>query len=226
MFLYEYAQYPYNQYKLTCSRRDENLSNQGYVNMSIHQSGKIVILGWGSLLWEPSDQLKENIGKWEDDGPVLPIEFCRISRSRNSALTLVVDPDNGVPVRTQYTFSKRKNPEDAACDLRTREGTVIKHIGLIDFQNEKYRCHWTSAIDKIKLWAENKKIRAVVWTDLPSNFLDETNIMYSTENAMGYLKKLPEEGQKSAKEYIKNAPDCVVTPLRTALTQDPWFAGQ
>lgn len=194
--------------------------------MSIHQSGKIVILGWGSLLWEPGDQFKEHIGDWEKDGPVLPIEFSRISGSRKGALTLVIDPDNGVPIRTQYTYSKRKNPDDAACDLRTREGTVIRHIGLIDFRNERYRCHWTSILDKIKLWAENRNIEAVVWTDLPSNFLEKTNLMYRIENAVGYLKKLPEEGQKAAKEYLKNAPECVVTPLRTALAQDHWLAGQ
>ncbi len=191
--------------------------------MSNKSSNKIAILGWGSLLWEPGDIFKEQIGEWVEDGPVLPIEFSRISGKRNGALTLVIDPDYGVPVRTQYTFSKRKNPEDVVSDLRTREGTIFRHIGLIDLDKAIFRSHWTSIIDKIKLWAEQKQFRAVVWTDLPSNFLEKTNKMFSTENAIDYLKKLSIEGQKSTKEYIKNAPNVVVTPLRTTLSLDPWY---
>jgi len=138
--------------------------------MAGNLKGKIAILGWGSLIWEPRDDFKKCMGKWENDGPILPIEFTRISYSRNGALTLVIDPDNGSQVRTKYTLSKRKEPEDTACDLRTREGTVIRHIGLIDLEKVFYRGHWSFIIDKIKLWATEKKLHAVVWTDLPSNY--------------------------------------------------------
>ena len=103
-----------------------------------NRKGKIAILGWGSLIWEQKDDFNKYIGVWKEDGPILPIEFSRISDSRNGALTLVIDPDNGYQVRTKYTLSKRENPEDAVCDLRTREGTVIRHIGLIDLEKEFY----------------------------------------------------------------------------------------
>jgi hypothetical protein len=192
-------------------------------NMVGNLKGKIAILGWGSLICEPRDDFKKYIGVWEEDGPILPIEFSRISESRNGALTLVIDLDNGSLVRTKYTLSKRINPEDAACDLRTREGTVIRHIGLIDLEKDFYRGHWSMVIDKIKLWATEKQLRAVVWTDLPSNYAEERKIAFEPENAIEYLKNLPEESQKSAKEYIHKAPVNVKTPLRRKLSQDQWF---
>ncbi len=184
---------------------------------------KIAILGWGSLIWEPRDDLKKYIGVWEEDGPILPIEFSRISDSRNGALTLVIDPDNGFQVRTKYILSKRKNPGDAACDLRKREGTVIRHIGLIDLEKDFYRGHWSFVIDKIKLWAIAKQLRAVVWTDLPSNYSEKTKKVFEPENAIEYLKSLNEEGQKLSKEYIRKAPANVKTPLRRKVSQDQWF---
>jgi hypothetical protein len=185
--------------------------------------GKIAILGWGSLVWEPRDDFKKNIGVWEEGGPILPIEFSRISDSRNGALTLVIDPDNGSQVRTKFTLSKRNNPEDATCDLRTREGTVIRHIGLIDLENDFYRGHWSFVIDKIKLWATEKQLRAVVWTDLPSNYTEKTKEVFEPEKAIKYLKSLKKEGQKLSKEYIRKAPVDVKTPLRRKILQDQWF---
>lgn len=185
---------------------------------------RIAVLGWGSLIWEPRDDYKKLIGHWEDDGPILPIEFSRISSSRNGALTLVIDPDNGSLVQTKYTLSKRKEPEDAACDLRTREGTVIRHIGLIDLETNFVRGHWTAIIDKIKLWAIEKQFRAVIWTDLPSNFTKKTDKIFTPENAIEYLKSLPVDGQRSAKEYIKNTPSEIQTLFRNMVEKDKWFA--
>lgn len=192
--------------------------------MTDNLKGEIAILGWGSLIWDPRDDFKKYIGTWEDDGPILPIEFSRISKSRKGALTLVIDPDNGSQVRTKYTLSKRKNPEDAVCDLRTREGTIIRHIGLIDLEKDFYRGHWGFVIDKIKLWATEKQLRAVVWTDLPSNYTEETGDIFKPDNAIKYLKNIPnKEGQQASVDYIKNAPHCVNTPFRREVTQDQWF---
>ena len=39
---------------------------------------KIAILGWGSLVWD-SRQLPHS-GEWHTGGPVLPIEFSRVSK--------------------------------------------------------------------------------------------------------------------------------------------------
>ena len=135
----------------------------------------------------------------------------------------MIDPDNGSQVRTKYTLSKRKNPEDATCDLRTREGTVIRHIGLIDLEKDFYRGHWSFVINKIKLWATEKQLRAVVWTDLTSNYAEKTKKFFEPENAIQYLKSLNEEGPKLSKEYIRKAAAEVKTPLRRKVSQDQWF---
>ena len=191
--------------------------------MEKNDNEKIAILGWGSLIWEPREDFKKYTGSWLEDGPVLPIEFSRISNSRNGALTLVIDPDNGSQVRTKYTLSKRKEPEDALCDLRTREGTILRHIGLIDLKNNVCRGHWTFIIDKIKLWAVQKQLRAVIWTDLPSNYVEKTKEVFNPAKAIEYLKRLDQEGQKLAKEYIHKAPVEVQTDFRIKVSQDPWF---
>jgi hypothetical protein len=51
----------------------------------------IAILGWGSLLWDR----KPEFGKWHDDwradGPLLKLEFSRMSATRLGTLTLAVD---------------------------------------------------------------------------------------------------------------------------------------
>ena len=48
---------------------------------------KSVVLAWGSLVWDPRE-LKTAV-KFTPDGPLLPIEFCRISA--DGRLTLAID---------------------------------------------------------------------------------------------------------------------------------------
>lgn len=62
---------------------------------------KIAILGWGSLIWD-----KRNLrlaGEWQVGGPVLPIEFSRVSGY--GRLTLVIDPLHGVASEGRPPFS-------------------------------------------------------------------------------------------------------------------------
>ena len=49
---------------------------------------KIGILVWGSLYWDPRNL--NTTGEWFFDGPILPIEFSRISGGNR--LTLVITP--------------------------------------------------------------------------------------------------------------------------------------
>jgi hypothetical protein len=64
---------------------------------------KIVILGWGSLIWDPRDLPHQE--PWLDDGPKLPLEFSRISKDRR--LTLVIDAVNGELCNTLYSYSPK-----------------------------------------------------------------------------------------------------------------------
>ncbi len=49
-------------------------------------------------------------------------------------------------------------------------------------------------------------------------FEDETGHGYTVENAVAYLKSLPKTAYTVALHYIDSAPEEVVTPLRTALS--------
>jgi hypothetical protein len=186
---------------------------------------KIAILGWGSLVWEPGEiQLKT---KWRTGGPVLPIEFSRISDRRDGALTLVIDPDNGERVSTRFAVSKRTEIEDTICDVRTREETVVKRIGYVNLVNGSQRCNvYPEVSHAIRAWALSNNFDAVVWTDLPSNFGEKTGVQFSVEEAVKYLLlSLSENGAIKARDYILKAPQEIDTPLRRKLKDDPWLKG-
>ena len=133
----------------------------------------IAILSWGSLTWNPRDLPIS--GKWQQDGPVLPIEFSRISS--DGRLTLVIDEQDGVPVTTRYARRPRTNLDDATADLRVRGGTVKDRIGYVNLvRNTKRgwaRQHHPAACDTIKAWAKAGGWNAVVWTALTPNFEDD-----------------------------------------------------
>src|SRR6202021_806735 len=56
-----------------CARRVKTCRPEG----SRRQMVKSVVLAWGSLVWDPRDL--QTAGKFVANGPLLPIEFCRIS---------------------------------------------------------------------------------------------------------------------------------------------------
>jgi hypothetical protein len=183
---------------------------------------KIVIIGWGSLIWDPRDLPR--IGSWQDGGPNLPIEFSRVSQ--DCRLTLVIDVENGNYVPTKYILSSRHDLDNTIKDLRTREGTVIKHIGFIDLKNNKDsgQCytHHTKACSIIEGWLKETDFDAAVWTALPSNFKNKTELDFSIESALKYLECLPMSAQKRAREYIINTPGEADTNLRRKLHELKW----
>lgn len=187
---------------------------------------KIAILGWGSLIWdkERAWMLPIENDKWQKGGPVLPIEFARISETRCGALTLVIDPENRTKVPTRFAVSSRTKVDDAICDLRTREGTVVNNIGYVDIVRGTYHCKtdYPQAVSIITKWAK-KNFNAVIWTDLRSNFKCKRCRKFSIENALDYLHSLRPSQAEKARKYIKKAPPEIKTPLRKALCEDRWF---
>ena len=175
---------------------------------------KIAILGWGSLIWDQRDL--PTLGVWQKGGPVLPIEFSRISS--DGRLTLVIDEKNGVPVKTRYAESGSGTLGQAIEDLRKREGTSKSMIGVVSqtIVNAK------AGSDTIKGWADEHKWDAMIWTGLPSNFEDIKNVPFTVENGLTYLRGLAGEKRGKAREYIDRAPEEVVTPLRRELATKGW----
>ena len=170
---------------------------------------KIACLAWGSLVWEPKDLLIRQ--PWFNDGPLLPIEFCR--QSLNGRITLVITPEKQ-PVRTLWALSSANLLDDAIENLRRREGIPIKnnviHIGRWangttpnnDIENE------------IADWAKEKRLDAVVWTALPPKFKGTNDLVPSIDDLKEYFKSLVFEKRQNAEMYIRNAPKQIDTDYR------------
>lgn len=187
---------------------------------------KIAILGWGSLIWDARPVFDKQHGDWQSDGPTLPLEFSRVSTTRDGALTLVIDPEYGQKCKVMYAISKRKAPEDAIADLRDREGTVLRNIGFYFADQAEKKCP-LDVPEAISAWAKKNKIDVVVWTGLTRNFENDSKCgketSFSVENAMRHIQLLDAKGKSSAATYVWRAPDFVQTPLRKQLQSEPWF---
>ncbi len=175
---------------------------------------RIATLGWGSLVWNPRDLVY--YGPWKNDGPEIKLEFSRISR--DSRLTLVIDPENGKSCKTLYTLSPRTEIIDTVNDLLEREGTIPKRIGYYDHRHQESSIpvfrDQVDITDILVDWCETQKIDGVVWTALPPNFREEIGSLFSVERAVEFLKGLAKTTRKNALEYIRKAPDQIDTPLR------------
>jgi len=170
---------------------------------------KIAFLGWGSLIWNP-EKLKTK-GDWHKDGPLLPVEFSRISN--NGRLTLVLYPGKKLPVL--WIYSGIDNLNDAIKNLKEREQTKESWIGYFSIRENKYNCNTIpSILEDIKNWAIEKNIDSVIWTDLPSNFEENTSEKFNTDSIIKYLVNLPDSKKQIAREYIKKAPFQIMTPIR------------
>ncbi len=118
---------------------------------------QIAILGWGSLLWDSRPEFDEQHESWQHDGPEIKLEFSRVSQSRRGALTLVIDPKNGTPCRVAYAISKRRDPEDAICDLRCREGTTRSNVGFLFVNGSRQpQSRDPNSLEAINAWAKRR----------------------------------------------------------------------
>ena len=184
---------------------------------------RIAILGWGSLLWDERPEFDEHHGSWESAGPELKIEFSRVSQTRGGALTLVVDPSNGTNCRVAFARSKRRDPEDTICDLRSREGTTRSNIGFYFADGSRSQCKDSRTLAAVTAWVAASANDVVVWTDLRSNFQSLCGQPFSIEAALAHLRSLEARAKSGAAEYVWRAPGFVKTALRTALEAEPWF---
>lgn len=187
---------------------------------------KIAILGWGSLLWDDCrPEFAKQVQNWISDGPNLKIEFSRVSKQRDGALTLVLDAENGQACQVAYALSRRKKPDDAICDLRNAEKTTLANVGFYFADHSRRQVRDENVLRIIEEWASEKQIDVVIWTDLESNFQKSSNTKssFSIEAAIGHILALKGNGKVEAVKYVWRAPVFVRTPLREALEREPWF---
>lgn len=178
---------------------------------------EIAIIGWGSLIWSPGElQLAT---RWHPDGPVLPIEFARISK--DGRLTLVIHP-SAEGVRTYWARSALSSIEAAREDLRRRENTGLSQIHLITVDNNAVAPE-AEAAATIRSWLNTRSnLGAAVWTGLGCNWEAKRGRPFSVGDAIDYIANLQNERNEDgrferAREYIEKAPTQIQTRLRAML---------
>ena len=67
---------------------------------------KSVVLAWGSSVWDPREL--KIASKFAPNGPLLPIEFCRISG--DGRLTLAIDEDLRRAVQDLFGAERARGP--------------------------------------------------------------------------------------------------------------------
>ncbi len=185
----------------------------------------IAILGWGSLLWDLDDLAPKVAGPWlVRAGPVLPMEFSRISPKRAMGLVVCLDPAAGVPCPTHAIRSVRRRTADAVADLAARERAPRDRIGWATAAGDGAG-RMPEVVAAVTEWCRAAGWAAAVWTDLEPNFRTTTGVAFSVPEGRAYLRGLEGAGLVEAHRYIRNAPRTTRTPLRRALAVDPWWRG-
>lgn len=187
--------------------------------------GRIAIIGWGSLIWDLDDLAPKVEGTWlMGAGPVLPMEFSRVSPKRLQALAVCLDPKYGDPCQTNAIISTRDDIHQAAEDLRVRERAQrIDQIGHIHPASGALHTRIPALGPILEEWCAAMGAAGAVWTDLDDNFEGITGDPFTIANAISYLNGLTGESRKEAVRYITLAPVATDTPLRRALMNEPWW---
>jgi hypothetical protein len=177
---------------------------------------RIAVLAWGSLTWDQGE-LKTR-SEWYEDGPLMPIEFARISL--DGRLTLVIKPGYR-KVRVFHAESEFSSLQEARENLCCRERTDMSCIGYYDFltgDNSILRAKQTIELSLMD-WARNRGYHAVIWTDLGAKFSDVLNKKYSFNKITEYLNSLSGDSWVRAAEYIIRTPKQIDTSYSSALTE-------
>lgn len=178
---------------------------------------RIAVLGWGSLVWNP-ERLAAHIhaGEWVTGGPVLPMEFSRLTG--DGRLVLCIDSAVGSPVETRWVLSLKEIVAEAVADLAARERVHPERIGGFVLATGESRTFHRSVVPAITAWASGRALDAVIWSDLPSNFKS-----FSVARAVAYLQKRDPDEAARAREEFRRATREEETPLRRKLREIGWI---
>jgi hypothetical protein len=162
----------------------------------------------------------------------MPIEFARISK--DGRLTLVICDESDHPsvteVPTLWACSCHTELGAARCDLREREQTPrIFSIGFLTTRRDDDRTDILTEkqLEGVRRWARHKRLDALVWTDLRSNwdkppkeFRDKVRQPFNEDNVISYLRSLQGEELCKAEKYIRFAPEQVRTLIRPRIEEE------
>lgn len=167
---------------------------------------KIAVICWGSVFWDKGSL--KTLGTWKNDGPELPLEFCRISSPGRSKerVTLALNESSAMCV-TYWDVIAASDLKTARNNLRDREGAVTDDIEtFMRGQNPLS----ASAVQIDKWLVNHPEIEAVVWTGLASNWSKIRGVNFSTEDLVKYLDAKKGSMAKT-KESFDKAPAQIQT---------------
>lgn len=186
---------------------------------------RIAILGWGSLLWDLDDLAPKVVLPWAiGAGPRLKMEFSRVSPKRLMGLVVALDPVDGVACPTHAIRSRRARLDEAIADLAARERAPEDRIGWAGADG-RASSRLPDVARHVADWCAASGWDAAIWTDLEPNFHAITGKPFSVAAGITHLRDLAPENLAEARRYIRAAPRGTRTPLRRALTRDPWWRG-
>ena len=172
---------------------------------------KIACIGWGSLIWRPGGLEIQNY--WFEDGPILPIEFTRISDDQR--VTLIIDQE-AKPVRNLWALMTCSLLDKAKKSLEQREGVrrteLIHSIGITDETTD-------TAAQIIKNWLKEKDLDFAIWTGLSYSQKTEKE-RPSIDFIISHLRNLDGSKRRNAEEYIRKAPRQIDTKYRREIEME------
>ena len=165
---------------------------------------KIACLGWGSLIWKTG--ALPVTGGWQEDGPLAPVEFCRISDGGELATALCL---NATPVPALWAWLTVEDLALACQALKEREAIPEQRtdgVGSLIMTNKP--------VGMLAEWASARGIEAVIWTNLPARCAATEGRIPSIDEALRYLDGLSGETREHARNYIECVPAQIDTPYR------------
>lgn len=181
---------------------------------------RIAVLAWGSLVWDRRELVIA--ADFRPVGPLLPIEFSRVSR--DGRLTLVIDETFGASCATHSALSDVGDLDAAIENLRLREGMPsATGVGFTDVvsgtRSSRAMERHPQVVATVKAWAKANGYDAAIWTALASNFheSDKAAEPFTVEAAIRYLEALDAPKLATALGYIRSAPPEIQTPVRAAV---------
>lgn len=165
---------------------------------------KIACLGWGSLIWK-TGALPVS-GRWQEDGPKVPVEFCRISDGGELATALCL---NATPVPALWAWLAVEDLPLACQALKEREAIPEQRTDGVGSLIVTKR-----PVGMLAEWASARGIDAVIWTNLPAKDAATEGRIPSLEEAVAYLEGLSGETRAHARNYIESVPAQINTPYR------------